>query len=154
MHILKLSAAVLLVGAIAQPALVQPAFAQNAPAAKAAEKPAAPKLERAAIDAFLARPGSVTFLDVRRADEISTIGGLPVFLNIQLGDLENRLGWIPRDRPVVTISNHAARAGKAAAALKAKGFRVSGAIGIEDYVAQGGSVTRGAPPKAAPAAAQ
>lgn len=112
----------------------------QATAAATAPAPAAPKLNRAQIDAYLAAPDKVVFIDVRRADEISELGGLPVFLNIQISELDRFLSYIPRDRQIVTISNHAGRAGKAAGVLVAKGYNVVGAVGIEDYVAEGGSV--------------
>lgn len=132
MSVLKVSAAALAAASVL-PFLSQPAQAQTA-----ASAPAAPKLDRAAVDALLAQPGKVTFIDVRRADEISVLGSLPVFLNIQLSELDRYLGWIPRDRPVVTISNQAGRALRAAGLLAANGFTVAGAVGAQDYVAQGG----------------
>jgi gluconolactonase len=114
------------------------AFAQEA--AAPAPAPAAPKLAKAQIDALLTTPDKVVFIDVRRADEISEIGSLPVILNIQISELDRFLAYIPRDRQVVTISNHAGRAAKAAALLQAKGFTVAGAVGIQDYIAEGGFV--------------
>ncbi|MES2303146.1 MAG: SMP-30/gluconolactonase/LRE family protein [Pseudomonadota bacterium] len=114
----------------------QPALAQAAPAPVA--QSATPKLDKAKIDALLATPDKVVFIDVRRADEISQLGGLPVFLNIQISELDRFLPYIPRDRQIVTISNHAGRAQKAAGLLVAKGFNVVGAAGAEDYAAEGG----------------
>lgn len=122
------SGAVFAAGASAQ--------APSPPAAAADE--AVPVLDRAQIDALLAKPDKVLFIDVRRADEISTIGGLPVFLNIQASELDRFLSSIPRDRQIVTISNHAARGKRAAALLQKNGFQVAGAIGVQDYAAQGG----------------
>ena len=119
---------------------VSPALAQDAPAAAPAPATAAPKLTKAQIDALLTTPDKVVFIDVRRADEISEIGSLPVILNIQISELDRFLAYIPRDRQVVTISNHAGRAGKAATLLLAKGFNVVGAVGIEDYITEGGAV--------------
>lgn len=98
------------------------------------------KLDRAKVDTLLAAPDTVVFIDVRRADEISAIGGLPVFLNIQASELDRFLPYIPRDRQVVTVSNHAGRATKAAALLATRGFTVIGAVGVEDYAAQGGTL--------------
>lgn len=112
-------------------------FAQTA--APAAQSPsAAPKLDRAAVDALLATPDKVVFIDVRRADEISQLGAFPVYLNIQISELDRFLPYIPRDRQIVTVSNHAGRAQKAAALLLGRGFSVAGAVGVEDYAAQGG----------------
>lgn len=129
------------------------AIAQTQPAAPAAAQPAVPVLARAQIDALLAAPDQVLFIDVRRPDEISTIGGFPVFLNIQAGEIEQRLAFIPRDRKIVTISNHAARAARAGALLTSRGFQVAGAAGAQDYEAQGGTLT-GRKPAATTAAAQ
>ena len=82
------------------------------------------------------------FLDVRRPDEISSIGGFPVYLSIQVSDLESHLNEIPKDRLIVTVSNHAARAGKAADLLASKGFKVAGAVGVQTYEADGGHLTK------------
>lgn len=120
--------------ALAQTPQASPAQA-NAPQANPA-----PKLARAQVDALLATPDTVTFIDVRRADEISELGGLPVYLNIPVSELDRFLGYIPRDRRVVTVSNHAGRAARAASLLLAKGFDVVGAVGVEDYVAEGGTL--------------
>ena len=59
---------------------------------------------------------------------------------MQLADLENSLAWIPKDRTIVTGSNHAARAGRAADLLSSKGFKVAGAIGAESYEKDGGTI--------------
>jgi len=115
------------------------ALAQAAPDAVQAA-PKIPVLDRAQVDALLATPDKVAFIDVRRADEIAALGSLPVFLNIQITELDRFLPYIPRDRQLVTISNHAGRAGKAASLLKAAGFNVVGAIGVEDYAAHGGTL--------------
>lgn len=111
------------------------AIAQSAPAVAPAT---ALKLDKARIDALLATPDKVVFIDVRRADEISQIGGFPAFLNIQLSELDRFLPYIPRDRQIVTVSNHAGRAVKAGALLAAKGFDVVGVVGAQDYAAEGG----------------
>ena len=110
-------------------------------------------LSREELERLLAQPAKVLVFDVRRPDEISQIGGLPVYLNIQPADLEKNLAWIPRDRIIVTLSNHAARAGKAADLLAAKGFKVAGAAGAQTYEQQGGTLVHIAIPAAnAPAA--
>jgi len=114
--------------------------AQQAPQATAADSASVPELDRAQIDALLASPDKVVFIDVRRADEIAAIGGLPVFLNIQASELDRFLPFIPQGRSVVPISNHAGRAKRAAALLRANGFTVPGAIGVQDYEKQGGAL--------------
>src|SRR5580698_8452677 len=108
----------------------------QAPAAKAKT------LTRAELDQLLATPDKVLLIDVRRPDEVSTNGGFPVYLSIQIGDLEKHLDAIPKDRIIVTVSNHAARGGKAADLLASHGFNVAGAVGAETYEKEGGTLTR------------
>lgn len=109
-------------------------------------------LTRAEFDQLLATPGRVLLLDVRRPTEIAQNGGFPVYLNIQAADLEKHLAEIPRDRPIVTVSNHAHRAGIAADLLASKGFKIAGAIGAQVYESEGGTLVKYPPLK--PAAAQ
>ena len=141
-HAIKLAAlafalsAPLVYAADASPTVV----AVKAPASKAHI------LNRTEIDALLATPEKVIFIDVRRPDEVTTIGGFPVYLSIQAKDLEKNLAFIPRDRAVVLVSNHAGRAGKAADFLTDKGFNVAGAAGVEGYEAEGGVIHKIAPP--------
>jgi rhodanese-related sulfurtransferase len=100
------------------------------------------QLQRAEVDALLAAPEKLVVLDVRRPDEVTTKGSFPVFLNIQAKDIEKQLPYIPKDRVIVTVSNHAHRAGAVGDLLTAKGFKVAGATGSEDYEAQGGKIVR------------
>lgn len=148
----KLASALLLASALAAPA-----FAQTTPAPAGAPgfvyNFKTPELHRAAIDALLADPSKVLFVDLRRPDEISKIGSFPVYLNVQINDLENGLAFIPRERPIVTVSNHAARAGKAADILKEKGFNVIGAVGSQHYEDEGGKIVKIAIPAPREAAA-
>lgn len=127
------------------------------PAVLAADSPAAapaaqtysyktPKLNRAQIDALLAKPDKLLVIDVRRPDELTKIGGLPVYLSIQAKQLEQSLAYIPKGREIVTVSNHAGRAGAAADLLASHGYKVVGAIGVENYQEEGGSLTKIAPP--------
>jgi gluconolactonase len=127
-------------------ALMVPAMAQaqaepagHTPAADAAESKI-PVLTRAQIDAYLAQPGKVLFIDVRRPDEVSDIGGFPAYLSIQISELDRFVAVIPRDRAVVVISNHAGRGQKGAELLAAKGFNVVGAIGAQNYEKEGGTL--------------
>ena len=106
-------------------------------------------LTRAQFDALLAKPEQLLVIDVRRPDEITAIGGLPVYLSVQLADLDKYTAWIPKDRKIVTISNHAGRAGRAGDLLASKGFNVVGRIGVQNYEADGGKLTRIASAKAA-----
>ena len=114
---------------------------QPAPASKAKV------LTRAELDQLLATPDKVLLIDVRRPDEVSANGGFPVYLSIQIGELEKHLDAIPKDRIIVTVSNHAARGGKAADLLASQGFNVAGAVGAENYEKEGGTLTRIEVPK-------
>src|SRR5438105_15198179 len=96
------------------------------------------RLDRAAVDALLARPQKLVVIDVRRPDELTVKGSFPVYLNIQAKEIDKALPYIPRDRWILTVSNHAHRAGAAGDVLASKGFKVAGAAGSEDYEAQGG----------------
>jgi rhodanese-related sulfurtransferase len=132
------------------------AWAQQAASATADKAPEfkAHVLSRVELDALLRKPTQVLLLDVRRPDEVAGKGGFPVYLSAQISDLESNLAWIPKDRKIVTVSNHAGRAGKAADLLAAKGYKVAGAVGVELYEKDGGTLTRIAvPPAPADAAA-
>jgi len=148
----SLAVLVLLAGSQA----VQVHAAEQASGKQEAAKPdAAPKLSRAQLDEWLAKPDKVVLIDLRRPDEQQSIGALPVFLSIQAADLEKNLAYIPRDRAVIPVSNHAGRAGKAAAVLVKNGFKVVGVVGVQNYEEEGGHLSKilPPPPKAATAAA-
>jgi rhodanese-related sulfurtransferase len=128
-----------------------PSFAGQAPATatgRTAAQGAAPqapafaakKLTRAEFDKLLAKPDQLLLIDLRRPDEVAAIGGLPVFLTIPIADLEKSLAWIPKDRTIVTLSNHAARGGRAADVLTKHGFKVAGTVGVQNYEADGGTL--------------
>jgi rhodanese-related sulfurtransferase len=114
--------------------------AKPAPAAKYEAK--SPKLNRAQIDKLLTKPEQLVFIDLRRPDELTKIGGFPVYLSIQLADLEKSLAFIPKDRTIITVSNHAGRALRGADLLADKGFKVAGAAGVQDYEAEGGTLSK------------
>jgi rhodanese-related sulfurtransferase len=115
----------------------------TAPSAPASQ---AHVLTREELDKLLARPQNLLVIDVRRPDEVSKLGGLPVYLSIQLNELEKSLAWIPKGRTIVTVSNHAKRAGTAADLLASKGFKVAGAVGVQTYEEAGGKLTKVVPP--------
>ena len=121
-------------------------------AAEPATASQTPELNRAQVDALLAKPERVIVLDVRRPDEQQSKGSFPVFLSIQAADLEKYLAYIPRDRQIITVSNHAARAKKAGDLLASRGFNVAGATGVETYESQGGTLQKvvAPPPKTNP----
>lgn len=117
-----------------------------AKSAAPAYKAKSPKLNRVQLDELLAKPDQLVVIDLRRPDELTNIGGLPVYLSIQSKELEKNLAFIPKDRTVVTLSNHAGRAGAGADLLASKGFKVAGAVGVQDYEAEGGTLVKIAPP--------
>jgi rhodanese-related sulfurtransferase len=147
----------------------QTAQAQQAAAAPAAAAPAASaaayvpppwtyktkQLSRNDVDKLIGNPRKLLVIDVRRPDEISKYGTLPVYLNVQINDLPDALDYIPRARVIVTVSNRAHRAGAAGDLLTSKGFKVAGALGSEDYREAGGTIFKipvPAPRTPAPAA--
>lgn len=103
-------------------------------------------LTNAEMDALLARPSEIMLIDLRRPDELTNNGGFPVYLSIQFDQLEKSLAWIPRDRAIVLVSNHAGRAGRAYDTMIKAGFKVAGVIGAQVYESQGGKLTKIAPP--------
>lgn len=116
------------------------------PAEAAAPASKAHILTRAELDGWLAKPEKIVLIDVRRPDELTAIGGFPVYLSIQAKDLEKSLAYIPKERTVITVSNHAGRAAKAADLLADKGFKVAGAVGSETYEKEGGTIIKIVPP--------
>lgn len=144
--------------ALAMLCFALPAIAQQLPgregSGSAAWKYQVKKLDKAEVDQYLATPERIVVIDLRRPDELARNGGLPVYLSIQSADLEKSLAYIPRDRLVLTASNHAGRAGAAADFLLARGFSVAGAVGVQNYEAEGGKLLKPVvPPPRQPAAA-
>jgi rhodanese-related sulfurtransferase len=121
-------------------------FAQQGAAPGKAPRSQAKVLTRAEFDALIAKPGQILIIDVRRPDEVTSNGGFPVYLSIQAKDLEQSLAWIPKDRAIITVSNHAARGGIAADLLTKNGFKVVGTIGAQTYEQEGGKLTKIVPP--------
>jgi rhodanese-related sulfurtransferase len=113
-----------------------------APAAAVRPKALARELSRAEFEVLLAKPDQLLIVDVRRPDELTRIGGFPVFLSVQIKDLEDNLAFIPKDRIIVTVSNHAARSGRAADLLASRGYRVAGTVGAQTFEEQGGKLTK------------
>jgi rhodanese-related sulfurtransferase len=144
--------AVLLLMSLATTMAVAQAPAAGAGAPKA-PKSNAHLLTNAEYDALAAHPESLILVDVRRPDEVTAIGGFPVYLSIQLKDLGNSVAWIPKDRTVVLVSNHAGRGGGGADSPASKGFKVAGAIGAQTYEKAGGTILHiPVPPARAPGA--
>jgi rhodanese-related sulfurtransferase len=103
-------------------------------------------LTNAEFDKLLAHPETLVLIDVRRPDEVSSIGGFPVYLSIQIKDLEKSVAWIPKERTVVLVSNHAGRASQGAEILAGKGFKIAGAVGAQTYEKAGGTLAHVAIP--------
>ncbi len=111
------------------------------------------RLDRAQLDKLLGHPEKLLFIDVRRPDELTKLGGFPIYLSVQNKNLEESLDYIPKDRLIVTVSNRAHRAGVAGDILLSKGFKVAGAAGVLDYQDEGGSLTKIAVPAPKPVVA-
>lgn len=112
--------------------------AASAPAAAAEWKYKTKRLKAVEVDALLAQPEKLLVLDLRRPDELIKYGSFPVYLNIQNSQLDKQLAYLPKDRVILTVSNHAQRAGRAGDILADKGYKVAGATGSEDYEQEGG----------------
>jgi rhodanese-related sulfurtransferase len=111
-------------------------------AAAASPKALAHELSRAEFEKLLEKPDQLLIIDVRRPDELTRVGGFPVYLSVQIKELENSLAWVPKGRTIVTVSNHAARSGRAADLLTSKGFKVAGTVGAQTFEEQGGKLTK------------
>lgn len=57
-------------------------------------------------------PGSIMVVDVRDAKDVAT-GTFPGAVNIPVGEIEKRLGELPKDKPVVFTCTTGARSGEA-----------------------------------------
>ena len=64
--------------------------------------PAAPQLSPAEIDALLQKKENLFFLDVREPKELEESGSIKGYVNIPIGQLERRLGEIPKDKLIIT----------------------------------------------------
>jgi hydroxyacylglutathione hydrolase len=75
------------------------------------------------------RRGEVTVLDVRKPGERAA-GGIEGSVDIFVGELEARIGEVPRDRPLVTTCTVGHRGGLAASILARHGFeRIANYLG-------------------------
>ena len=89
--------------------------------------------EPADIDALLAK-GDVVVLDVREdSNELVETGTVKGAIHIPLGQLEARLGELPKDKVILTACRGGGRASRALALLEAKGFKTAGFCGLADY---------------------
>jgi hydroxyacylglutathione hydrolase len=89
------------------------------------------------------RSGRVTVIDVRGRAEWEA-GHLPEVANIPIGYLTDRIGEIPRDRPVVMQCQSGARSAIAASVLRANGLTNVAALsgGFADWARAGLPVVR------------
>lgn len=150
-HLMAPMLSLVAVAAFAQSPATSPATGEPAQAKAPASK--AHILSNAEFDKLLAHPEKILLIDVRRPDEVTAIGGFPVYLSVQIAELERSTAWIPKERSIVVISNHAGRGGKGADILAARGFKVIGAIGAQTYEHDGGTLTKIEPKSATPAVA-
>ena len=130
------SSALLLAGVLlaAQPPLSAQAPPAQAPSAQPAADPAR-RVEPDAIDALIAK-GDVVVLDVREPAELKETGTVKGAIHIPLGQLEARLGELPKDKVILTACRSGGRASKAMALLEAKGFKTAGFCGLQHYKGQ------------------
>ncbi len=61
----------------------------------------APKMASDEVMALLEK-GQVFFLDVREPGELEELGTLDGYVNIPLGQVENRINEIPKDKAIIT----------------------------------------------------
>ena len=82
-------------------------------------------------------------LDVREPEEFAHgLGHIDGALLVPLGQLESRLGELPRDRPIVAVCRSGARSARAAAMLAKAGFADVANLrgGMLRWRAEGGAV--------------
>ena len=125
------------------PAQEKPAQGEAKPQTEAAkqqaEQSSIKKLSTAEVDQLLDSHKHVYILDVRKPEEIAQLGTLKGSINIPIDQLEQRLNEVPKNKLILTLSNHAGRGSKAAELLEKNGYKVAGAAGIQTYTADGGT---------------
>ncbi len=84
------------------------------------------------IDALIAK-GDVVVLDVREDAELVETGTVKGAIHIPLGQLESRLGELPKDKVILTACRSGGRASRALTLLESKGFKTAGFCGLGDY---------------------
>lgn len=77
--------------------------------------------------------GKFFFLDVREPAEIEDMGSVAGYVNIPLGQLEKRLGEIPKDKPVIVACRTGRRAETARKLLENKGYQVIASCGLLEW---------------------
>jgi rhodanese-related sulfurtransferase len=97
-----------------------------------AQEPAK-KLTADELKTALAKTERVVFLDVREPKELEELGTIKGSQNIPVGEVENRLKDVPKDRPIIVGCNRAVRAAKAAAILQKNGYNVVGVTALNEW---------------------
>ncbi len=75
-----------------------------------------------------ATQGSAAILDVREPDEWAA-GHIPGAIHIPLGELEQRLGELSQDRPLVAACRSGSRSARATKFLQGRGYEVANLVG-------------------------
>ena len=60
------------------------------------------KIDPSHLENLIDKEENLFFLDVRTPEEVATLGTLPGYINIPIDQLEQRLGEIPKGKPIVT----------------------------------------------------
>lgn len=99
------------------------AFAPLAPAADIAIEPGKDKgsISTASFERILKEnPSQIVVIDVRDEKDVKK-GTFPGALNIPVGDIEKKLGSLPKDKPIVFTCSTGARSGEAYDTVKMLG---------------------------------
>ena len=115
----------------AEPARPRPMPPTTAPAARP-PLDESKRVKATDIDALIAK-GDVVVLDVREDAELVETGTVKGAIHIPLGQLEARLGELPKDKVILTACRGGGRASRALTLLEAKGFKTAGFCGLADY---------------------
>jgi rhodanese-related sulfurtransferase len=119
----------------AEPARPAPMPPTTAPAAPRPAPDESKRVKPDDIDAMLAK-GNVVVLDVREDAELVETGTVKGAIHIPLGQLEARLGELPKDKVILTACRGGGRASRALTLLESKGFKTAGFCGLGDYKGQ------------------
>ncbi len=87
----------LLIATVAALAMTMPAAAQESAVQEGPDR----RVEADEIDKYI-QEKKVFFLDVREPKELEELGTLEGYYNIPLGQLEKRLGELPKDKLILT----------------------------------------------------
>jgi len=77
----------------------------------------------------LSKPEQALILDIRRPDELTKIGGFPVYLSIQTSDVQRALASYRKTASSSSCQTAAHRAGAVGDILHGLGYNVIGATG-------------------------